>query len=214
MKDKDILRYLKKGHFRVSVFGSARIKEGSYVYNQVKSLGKMLGERGIDLVSGGGPGVMEASIAGHKIGRKKTNAKAIGLGIKLPHEQRFAKGLTLKKEFARFSGRLDNFMLLSDAVVVAPGGIGTMLELFYAWQLVQVEHICNIPVILMGDMWKGLVKWLEKEPLRRRYFEKRTRRMVFVARDCKEVIRMIDKAYDAFKKDDKNFCLNFEKYSL
>ncbi len=58
-----------------------------------------------------------------------------------------------------------------------------MLELFYAWQLVQVEHVCNIPIILMGDMWKGLVKWLEKEPMKRKYFEARARDMVFVAKD-------------------------------
>lgn len=214
MKEEDITKHLKKGYFRVSVFGSARIKKGSYVYNQVKSLGRMLGERDIDLITGGGPGLMQAATAGHKIGRKRTNAKAIGLGIKLPHEQRFARGLTLKKEYKRFSRRLDKFMLLSNAVVVAPGGIGTILELFYAWQLVQVEHVCNIPIILMGDMWKGLVKWLEEEPLKRKYFDARTRRMVFFAKDSKEVIKMIDKAHEAFNKGDKNFCLNFKKYKI
>lgn len=194
------LKILKHSKFRVSIFGSARIKKNSKAYKEIYNLGRMLGERGIDVVTGGGPGLMAAASLGHKVGRKNTTAHSIGLGIKLPHEQRFNSGLTLKKEFTRFSRRLDNFMLLSNAVVVAPGGVGTLLEFFYTWQLVQVEHISNIPIILLGDMWKGLVSWLKKEPLNKKYFDTRDINMIFVARNCKDAIKMIDKAHETFKK--------------
>ena len=63
-------------------------------------------------------------------------------------------------------------MLFSNAVVVAPGGVGTLLELLYTWQLVQVKHIRHIPIILLGEMWPDFIKWLEREPLKRKYFEK------------------------------------------
>lgn len=71
----------------------------------------------------------------------------VGLRINLPFEQEVAAHLDIKKEFDKFSSRLDNFMRLSNAVVVAPGGVGTLLELLYAWQLMQVKTICNVPII-------------------------------------------------------------------
>ena len=155
-------------HFRVTIFGSARIKKGDPRYNQVKSLAKMLGEKGIDIVTGGGPGLMQAASIGHNLGMKnsKTPSHSIGLLIKLPKEQKTAEFLDIKKEFQRFSGRLDRFMELSNVFVVAPGGIGTTLELFYTLQLIQVKQTCNVPIILLGTMWPPLIKWLENYPLK------------------------------------------------
>ena len=111
----------------------------------------MLGEKGIDIVTGGGPGSMMAANEGHKIGRKKSGkiSKSIGLLIKLPKDQKVSKYLDIKKEFNRFSRRLDKFMNLSNAFVVTPGGFGTILELFYTIQLIQVKQTCDVQVILL-----------------------------------------------------------------
>lgn len=215
MKKRDeFYNETRRKKFRVTIFGSARIKKSDKIYREVFSLGKMLGERGIDIVNGGGPGLMNAASAGHKTGRDGTGAKTIGLNIKLPHEQRTNDNLNLVREFARFSKRLDNFMLLSNAIVVAPGGIGTLLELFYSWQLVQVEEICNIPVILLGDVWEGLIKWMEEQLLEKKYFSKKDIDAFFIAKDAKEAIEIIDKAREYYKKDDKNFCMSFKRYKL
>mgnify|MGYP001608493564 CR=1 FL=1 len=204
----------KEKHFHVTIFGSARIKKNDPTYKMIYSLAQMLGERGIDVVTGGGPGIMAAASLGHKFGRKKSglDTHSIGLGIKMPHEQSYNKGVSVTKTFRKFSNRLDNFMFLSNVVVVAPGGIGTILELFYTWQLMQVNHTCNIPIILLGDTWEGLVKWLENEPLKKKFFEERDINLLFHAKNSKEAVKMIDAAYAEFIRGNSNFCLNYKKY--
>ena len=154
MKTKKIMRDEDKGRFRVAIFGSARVKKHDNAYKRVKKLAYELGERGIDVVTGGGPGLMQAANEGHKLGTNKTKSGAlsIGIGIKLPWEQKFNKSVEYKEKFNIFSKRLDEFMLVSNVVIVEPGGLGTLLELFYAWQLIQVHHICHMPIILIGDI--------------------------------------------------------------
>jgi len=215
-KEARIREEIKKKHFRVSVFGSGRVKKGSKEYNLGYTLGKMLGERGIDVITGGGSGSMDAVSRGHRYGKKKAKKKAdtIGLTIKLPMEQSHNKAVDVVKEFDHFSERLDNFMLLSNAVVVLPGGVGTMLEFFYTWQLVQVKQICNIPIILLDGMWPDLIKWLEKWPLKKKYFSDRDMHSLFLAKGCAEAVKMIEKANAEYKKGTKNFCLNYKRYKL
>lgn len=206
---------LRDKHFKVTIFGSARVKKGDKEYKQIYTLAKMLGKEGIEIVTGGGPGIMEAANKGSKKGSKgKKNLHTIGLGIKLPHEQGLNKSVDISKEFKRFSTRLDNFMLLSNVIIVSPGGVGTLLELFYSWQLVQVKQICNIPIILLGDMWPDLIKWLEKYPLKNKFFKKEDLKLLFLAKDCSEAVKMVNNAYKEYKKGDKNFCLNYKKYKL
>lgn len=183
---------MKKQSFRVAIFGSARIKKNDPVYKEVFSLARFLGERGIDVVTGGGAGLMEAANAGHKKGSLKTGAKSIGLNIKLPREQKPNKHLDIKKEYSKFTSRLQTFMELSDAVIVAPGGVGTLLEMMYSWQLVQVGHVAPKPIILMGNMWRGLLVWLEKEPLRKGFFEECDYEMLYWVHNCSEAIALID----------------------
>ena len=211
---KNWKRDLGNHDFRVAIFGSARIKKNDEIYREINSLGRMLGERNIDIVTGGGPGLMAAASSGHREGSKKTGAHAIALNIKLPIEQEFNPYSDVKTIFQRFSRRLDNFMLLSNAVVVAPGGIGTLLEFFYTWQLVQVHHICHIPIILLGDMWPGLIKWLEKKPLREKYFSAKDLHLLFLAKDGYEAMRVIDKAHEEFLKGKKDFCINYKEYRI
>jgi hypothetical protein len=197
----------------VALCGSARVPKNSKEYKEAYKLAKMLGERDIDLVTGGGPGLMEAANRGHKEGSVYTHAQDIGLGIVLPKEQKFNDSLDIEETFMRFTTRLDNFMLLSNAVIVFPGGVGTMLELFYTWQLVQVNHVCHIPIILMGDHWSGLIDWLEDRPLRKKYFTKDDMNLLFVAKNSKEAIKVVDKAHEEFKKGGKDFCVNHGKYA-
>ena len=141
---------MDKKDFRVAIFGSARIKRNDVIYKDVYELARFLGNMGVDVITGGGPGLMDAANSGLMSEAKKSNtgARSIGLGIKLPKEKEFNKHIDIKKEYQKFSGRLDEFMSLSDIVIVAPGGIGTMLEFLYTWQLVQVRHIKKIPIIL------------------------------------------------------------------
>ena len=139
-----------KKRFRVVIFGSARIEEGDPNWNVIYDLAKRIAEVGIDVVTGGGPGLMNAASQGHNAGDISKNVQSIGLQIMLPKKQIDAEHLDIKKEFSRFSERLDNFIDLANAVVVAPGGVGTMLEFFYVWQLMQVRMIHNVPIILLG----------------------------------------------------------------
>lgn len=207
-------RELKKKEFRVTIFGSARVDKKDPAYQYTYELAKHLGERGFDIVTGGGPGIMEAASLGHKEGRKfspNQNAHAIGLGISLPKEQKINKGINIAGEFHRFSRRLDEFMLLSNVFVVAPGGIGTLLELFYTWQLMQVRHICHIPIILVGDMWKRLIRWLKKDPLRKEFFDRKDLDLLIPVDSLQDALKVIDEAYASFQLGEEK-CVNARWY--
>lgn len=207
---------IKKNDFRVTVFGSARIKKDDPYYKQIASLSEMLGEKGIDIVTGGGPGLMEAASQGHSKGRKKgkNGSHSIGLLIRLPKEQKESKFLNIKKEFKRFSSRLDHFMNLSNVFVVATGGVGTILEFFYTLQLIQVKQTCNVPIILLGPMWPPLIQWMEKYPVKNGRMNKEDLNPIFLAKDTKEAMKIIEKTHEEFLKGNDNFCLNYRKYTL
>lgn len=201
-------------HFRVAIFGSARIKPNDPRYNQIYSLARMIANEGMDVVTGGGPGLMEAANKGHKEGRKGNKVHSFGLNIMLPQEQMSNKHLDVQEEFRRFSERLDYFMRLSNVVVVAPGGVGTVLELMYTWQLIQVEHICNIPIILLGEMWEPLIQWFEKYPLKRRMMSQKDMHPIFLARHCREAMKIIRKAKNDFTHRGPDYCWNYRKYKI
>jgi uncharacterized protein (TIGR00730 family) len=202
-------------HFRVAIFGSARIKPHDPRYQQIYALARMIAKKGIDVVTGGGPGIMEAANKGHREGRKKgEKAHSFGLNIRLPKEQASNKHLDIKKDFERFSDRLDYFMYLSNVVVVAPGGIGTMLEFMYTWQLVQVKHVRNIPIILMGALWPELIHWFEKWPLKKRLISLEDMNSIFLADNCKEAMKVIRMAYREFKKGNPDFCKDYKQYKI
>ncbi len=204
---------INKNHFRVAIFGSARLKRAHPTYKLVHRLARFIGEEGIDVVTGGGPGLMDAASRGHHQGQKKCkDSESIGLTIKLPREQRDGYHLDIKKEFDKFSGRLDTFMELSNVVVVAPGGIGTILEFFYTWQLIQVGHMRNIPIILLGDVWPGLIEWVKKKPLRKKLLSKEDVSMLYFAKNTSDAMKIITEARDMHTKKGKNFCLNYTEY--
>ena len=196
-------------HYRVAIFGSARIKEGDAAYNEVFAISKQLAEAGFDIVTGGGPGLMQAANAGHR--SVPTSSHSIGLNIKLPQEQQANNYLDIKEEFARFSDRLDTFMALSDTAIVATGGIGTLLELFYTWQLVQVEHLCETPIILFGEMWGGLLDWLQREVEGRGMFDARDRHNLFHFTRVEQVVGFILKVHEDRGRME-HVCSNYQKY--
>ena len=198
-------------HYRVTIFGSARIEEGDKVYQDVFTMANGLAELGFDVVTGGGPGLMLAASSGHKSAHSETHS--LGLNIKLPFEQLPNKYLDVKQDFDRFSARLNSFVSLSDVVVVCPGGIGTLLELFYSWQLVQVEHLCETPIILFGEMWYGLLSWLKGEVLFRKLFDPKDLNHIFHLTNPNEVIQLVKKIHDD-RALVEHVCQNFQRYRV
>lgn len=181
------------GHFRVVIFGSARIKPESPHYQLIRSLAEQIAQEGMDVVTGGGPGLMDAASRGHFEGRKGNDVHTIGLQIHLPHEQMDSSHLDIKKEFLHFTNRLDTFLQLSDCIVVAPGGVGTLLELFFAWQLMQVGHRPKMPIILLGEMWPDLLEWLRRWALREHLLDPIDMDVLHIAKTVPEAMSIINK---------------------
>ena len=142
--------------YRVAIFGSARAQPGKFVYDEVKRLAAALAAMGCDIVTGGGPGLMQAANEG------ATSAGAVGsvgIRVELPFEQDVNPFVTMAFEHETFFTRLHHFVMAADAFVVVPGGIGTVLETLMIWQLLQVRHVNDVPLILVGKMWKEFVEW-------------------------------------------------------
>jgi uncharacterized protein (TIGR00730 family) len=150
--------------YRVSIFGSARLRSGSFGYEQTKRVAAALAEMGCDIITGGGPGLMQAANEG--AASTPERARSVGIRIALPFEQDVNAFVSQAFEHRTFFTRLHQFVLSSDAFIVAPGGIGTVLEMTMIWQLVQVGHLQHTPLILVGEMWPGLVEWARNEMLR------------------------------------------------
>src|ERR1043166_2959735 len=152
-------RRTTRQNYRVTIFGSARIKPGTPAYEGVKQLAAELTKMGCDIISGGGPGLMQAANEGaHSIG-PEARKRSVGIRIELPFEQEVNPFVGQAYEHRTFFSRLHHFMIVSDAFVVVPGGIGTLLELSLAWQLLQVRKLYNTPLILVGKMWADLIEW-------------------------------------------------------
>lgn len=203
---------LLNGDFRVSIFGSARVKPNDPVYKDTFDLAKGVGEMGVDLITGGGPGLMEAASLGHKAGDLQNKAHSIGLNIILPFEQKPNEGLEFVDNHELFSTRLDEFMLLSNAVVVTPGGIGTCLELFYTWQLLQVKHVCKMPIILVGKMWRKLIEWVIDNPLKDHYLDSKDLHFIVIVDNWKQALKVIKAAKDHFDQGHNITCHNWQQY--
>ncbi len=203
---------LKRKQFRVSVFGSARMKPSDPEYREAYSLGKEIGKMGFDIVTGGGPGIMEAANSGHIAGRGTKETSSIGLTINLPFEVDPNKYLDVHSHFETFSRRLDSFMRLSQVLIVTPGGIGTLLEFFYSWQLTQVQHLCATPIILFGEMWGPLMKWVKAYPLKSGYIGEKDVALITTAKSRDEVMNKILEFHALYEKEGESFCFNYLKY--
>jgi uncharacterized protein (TIGR00730 family) len=151
------LRPSRRDRYRVTIFGSARAKAGTFGYDETKRVAAALAEMGCDIITGGGPGLMQAANEGAAAGGGKS--RSVGIRVELPFEQEVNAFVGMAYEHRTFFTRLHQFVITSDAFVVAPGGIGTVLETMLVWQLLQVRHLTDTPLVLVGKMWPGLVEW-------------------------------------------------------
>ena len=160
------LRPSKRERYRVTIFGSARARPGTFVYEEVKRVAAALAGLGCDIITGGGPGLMQAANEGAAAVNAPERSRSVGIRVELPFEQEVNPFVELAFEHKTFFSRLHHFVLTSDAFVVTPGGIGTVLELMLIWQLLQVKHVQDAPLILVGKMWAELVDWARKDLLK------------------------------------------------
>jgi uncharacterized protein (TIGR00730 family) len=159
VNDLTRLRPSKRERYRVTIFGSARARPGTFAYDEVKRVAAALAEMGCDVITGGGPGLMQAANEGASSVNAPERDRSVGIRVELPFEQDVNPFVEQAFEHKTFFTRLHHFVLTSDAFVVAPGGIGTVLELMMVWQLLQVKHVHDAPLILVGKMWAGLIDW-------------------------------------------------------
>ena len=142
----------------VTVFGSARTSRTDPMYRAARHVGRKLAEAGVAVITGGGPGIMEAANSG----AAKAGGKSVGLGIELPHEQGINKWVNLGMTFRYFFVRKTMFVKYSSGAIIFPGGFGTLDEAFELLTLVQTHKVTRVPVVLFGsEYWNGLMEWLE-----------------------------------------------------
>ncbi len=184
----------------VSIFGSARTKPNQKYYKQTVKLAKKLSKEGFGIITGGGPGIMEA---GNK-GAKKGGGASVGLNIDIPFEQHYNPWIDADKNlmFRYFFIRKVMFVKYAQAFVVMPGGFGTMDELFEVLTLVQTTMSSKVPIILVGsDFWTGLVDWIKGTMLEKfATISAKDLDLIPITDDLDEVVKIIN---DFYKKDHK-----------
>jgi uncharacterized protein (TIGR00730 family) len=163
----DLTRFRRstRQNYRVTIFGSARIEPGTPVYEDVKKLAAAMTAMGCDILTGGGPGLMQAANEGAHSVDPDGQGRSTGINIELPFEQQVNPFVSQAYGHRTFFSRLHHFMIASDAFVVVPGGIGSLLEMSLVWQLLQVRKLYNTPLILVGRMWGDLVEWARRAML-------------------------------------------------
>jgi uncharacterized protein (TIGR00730 family) len=159
VNDLTRLRPTRRERYRVTIFGSARAQPGTFVYDEVKRIATALAKMNCDIITGGGPGLMQAANEGAAAVEAPERNRSVGIRVELPFEQDVNPFVEQAFEHKTFFTRLHHFVLTSDAFVVVPGGIGTVLETMMVWQLLQVRHLHDTPLILVGKMWADLVDW-------------------------------------------------------
>jgi len=150
--------YLSEIRPAVSIYGSARLKPNSPYYKLATQIARKLSDAGFAVISGGGPGIMEAANKGAHAGK----APSVGLNIELPHEQSGNQWQDISLRFRHFFTRKVTFVKNSDAVIVMPGGFGTLDELAEVLTLIQTKKSRHVPIILVGgEFWEGLLAWFK-----------------------------------------------------
>lgn len=172
----------------ISIFGGARVKRGNRHYRDATRIAEALSHAGFSVITGGGPGIMEAA----NRGAKKGPNDSIGLNIKLPFEQTPNPYTDKLVNFNYFFARKVMFVKYASGIVGMPGGFGTLDEIFEALTLVQTKKIQPIPVVLYGsEFWAGLIDWLETRVLDERMIGKRDLQLFRVTDDCDEVVELM-----------------------
>lgn len=174
----------------VSIFGSARVAPGDEYYNKTEVLARLLAESGFNVITGGGPGIMEAANKGATEG----GGKSVGMNIRLPFEQKPNPYANISIDYKYFFIRKVMFVKYAMAYVILPGGFGTMDELFEALTLIQTRRIRSFPVILMGsEYWEGLIAWLKNTMLGQGKISPEDIDLFSVLDDPHDIVRYIQK---------------------
>ncbi|MDY6912951.1 MAG: TIGR00730 family Rossman fold protein [Planctomycetota bacterium] len=177
----------------VSVFGSSRARKAAPAYAKARKLSRILAERGFAIVTGGGPGIMEAA----NRGAADAGGTSVGLNITLPHEQKANPYADVQIDFHYFFARLVMFVKYSCAFVCFPGGFGTLHEFFNSMTLIQTGKAEMFPVVLIGrNYWSGMIDWLKKAMLKSgdRKIDPQDLELFFVTDSLKEATSIIEEA--------------------
>ncbi len=179
--------------YAVSVFGSARLKPGSQFCNAAQTIAELLAKEGYAIITGGGPGIMEAA----NKGAWQKDAPSIGLNIELPHEQKRNPYQNLGMEFRYFFVRKVMFVKYSMGYVCLPGGFGTLDEFFEALTLMQTHKTPPMPLILFGsEYWSGLVEWIKSTVLANRLVDPDELDLIAITDDPLEVVAIMNRHRD------------------
>jgi uncharacterized protein (TIGR00730 family) len=178
----------------VTIFGSARVPEDHAQYAQARETARLLGEAGFDVITGGGPGIMEAA----NRGARDAGALSIGCNIELPFEQGTNAWVDVSIDFRYFFVRKTMFVKYAEAFVIFPGGFGTLDELFEALTLIQTGKVRNFPVILVGTAyWSGLMSWVRDTLMAEGKVSPADVDLLVVTDSPEEVVRVIVDCYES-----------------
>jgi len=181
---------LSKVKHAVTIFGSARLKPSDPYYEKAETLARRLAQEGFGVMTGGGPGIMEAA----NKGAAEAGGKSVGLNIHLPYEQKPNLYANISLDFKYFFVRKVMFVKYAVAYVIFPGGFGTMDELFEALTLIQTKRIRSFPVVLIGRAyWQGLLDWLKSVMVKERKIDPEDLKLIKVTDDPEEAVRHIQK---------------------
>lgn len=185
----------------VSVFGSARTAEDNEYYQAAVETGKLLAEAGFEVITGGGPGIMEAANRGaHQAGKV-----SVGCNIELPFEQKPNPYLTKSLTFKYFFVRKTVFIKYSNAYIIFPGGFGTLDELFEALTLIQTRKIRNFPVVMFGSQyWRGLLQWITSTMLHEKNINAEDLGLIHLTDSPKDAVDFIIKTCEASENGNGN----------
>jgi len=184
------IEVLSKVHNAVTVFGSARLKPDDKYYHMAEKLGQLLAQNGFAVMTGGGPGIMEAV----NKGAAEAGGQSVGMNIKLPFEQKPNPYANLQLDYKYFFIRKVMFVKYAMAYVIMPGGYGTMDEFFEALTLIQTKRVKSFPVILMGrEYWQGLLDWLKDSMVQKNMILPFDLDMIQLIDEPEEVVKHIKK---------------------
>ncbi len=182
----------------VSIYGSARIQPGEKYYDLAADIAGALARSGYAVISGGGPGIMEAA----NKGATEAGGQSVALNIELPMEQDPNPYANVSVDFRYFFTRKVMFVKYAHAFVIMPGGYGTLDECFTALTLIQTRRSHTVPVVMVGeDYWGGLYRWLE-EGVERGYFDEEDRKLITFTEDPEEIVRIVNDHFTQAGEDE------------
>ncbi len=195
----------------VAIFGSARTKPDDPMYTVAVETARLLAKAGFGIITGGGPGIMEAANKGAQEG----DNCSIGCNIELPFEQASNQYHDISLDFSYFFVRKTMFIKYSNAFIIFPGGFGTMDELFEALTLIQTKKVSHFPVILYDSKyWKGLIEWLRNTMLIEGKVSPEDLDLLYVSDDPEEICRLVCEAYQESYRSEQEHPLHYSEQTI